>query len=70
MPHVGRVREVVCARSVCVCSQSGGFSSIGLLTSQLQSCDLGRRAVRFVSLALQIVMKNNRDLLDVILLYS
>ena len=33
MSQVGRLREVVCAWiSVCVCSQSGGGDSIGLLT--------------------------------------
>jgi hypothetical protein len=54
-------------RSMYFCSQRGGGVSKGL---QLQSCDWGRMAVRFVRLALKIIRKNNRDFVDIILLQS
>jgi hypothetical protein len=57
-------------RSVCFCNQSGGGASIRLLTWQLQSCDWGRRTVRFVRLALRVVKQNDGDFVDVILLYN
>jgi len=36
---------------------------------QLQTCDWGRRTLRFVGLRLKVVMQNDRDFVDVILLY-
>jgi len=35
---------------------------------QLQSCDWGRRTVRYVRLALKVVRQNDGDFLEVILL--
>ena len=55
-------------RSVCLCTQSGGGASNRLLMQQLQSCDWGRRTVRYVRLALKVVRQNDGDFLEVILL--
>jgi hypothetical protein len=59
-----------CARIlVCFGSQSGGCASVSRL-KQMQSGDRGTRTVRFVRLALNVVMQNNGDLVDIILLYN
>ena len=48
---------------------SDGGASTGLLTQKLKSRDWGRIAVRLVRLAVKFVVQNDRDFLDVILLY-
>jgi hypothetical protein len=48
----------------CVSAENRGFR-----TKQRQSCDLGRRPVRFVRLALKVVMQNDRDFINLILIY-
>jgi len=54
---------------VCFCIQSGGGTSIHLLMQQLQSCDCCSRAITFVRFAMKLVMQNDRDFVDVTLLY-
>ena len=54
---------------MCFYSQSGGGASIGVLTWQIQSCDLGRRAIMFVRFAMKITIQNDRDFVNVFLLY-
>jgi hypothetical protein len=44
------------------------FTAIDVLTLLLLSRDLGRRAVRFVRLAMQLVMLNDWDVVDVIMI--
>jgi hypothetical protein len=54
-----------------VCAQiSGGGASISLLTQQLQTRDYGRKTVRFVRLALEVVTQTEGDFVDVIVLHS
>jgi len=55
-PELGVCAKSCARRSVCFCSQSDGGASIGLLTLQLQSCDWGKMAARFVRLALKVDM--------------
>jgi len=55
-------------RSVCFCNQSAVCASIRLFTEHLQSCDWGSGIVSFVRLALNAVMQNDEDFVDVILL--
>jgi len=40
-----------------------------VLTWQIQSCDLGRRAIMFVRFAMKITIQNDRDFVNVFLLY-
>jgi hypothetical protein len=54
---------------MCFCRQSDGGASIRLLTWQLQSRDSSKRSVRFVRLALKVAMQNDRDFVNIILLY-
>jgi hypothetical protein len=49
-----------------VCSQRSVGASIGLLMYQLQSRKWGRRTVRFVRIALEVFMKDDGNLVDVI----
>jgi hypothetical protein len=42
--------------------------SVFRAVKQLQSCDCGRRSIRFVRLALKVVMQNDGDFVDIILL--
>ena len=65
-----RLKSGDCAKthgrmSACFCSQSSREISILLLTKYLQLCDLGR-AVRFVTLALKVIIQNDGDFVDVI----
>ena len=46
---------------------SGEGVSTRLLTYCLQSRDLGRRILRFLRLALKVVMQNDGDFVDVII---
>jgi len=64
MSRVGGVGEVVCA-STSVFLQSGHWRYSCL---SLQSCDCGRRVVRFVILTLEVVTQNDREYVDVIYL--
>jgi hypothetical protein len=65
MSQARRALEVVC-----FLSHSDEFVSVRLLTSQPQSCECGRRSIRFVRLALKVFMQNDRDFAGVILLYK
>jgi hypothetical protein len=55
-------------RSVCLCMQSGGGAIIGLTMYRMQSCDCGRRTVRFMRLTLTVVVKNDEEFVNVMVL--
>lgn len=65
MSQARRALEVVC-----FLSRSDESISVLLLTSQPQSCECGRRSIRFVRLALKVFMQNDRNFAGVILLYK
>jgi hypothetical protein len=56
-------------RSLCLCNWRVRGASVNLLTQQLQSCDWGKGAVRFVRITLKVATQNDGDFVDVILLY-
>jgi hypothetical protein len=66
-------KSAECAKScaprwVCYWKPSGGNVSIGLLTYYLQSCEWGRRIVKACKTRAEGRQKNDRDLVEVILL--
>ena len=65
MSQVGRVREVVWADI-----NVSAVSAVQVTAFVCLHCSCGRRVVRFVRLPLKVFIQNDRDFMDVILLYA